>query len=316
MKNLFQHSRIWDLAALATIASMTGCGDDKVSFTDLGVSGGASGWTFVPPGSDESGSGGTANPGGSSSGGALGHAGPVGPGGAVGGAGSAAVQVAGSASVGVAGSGGSAMVAPVTFKCEGKLPNQPVITHFDGFMGDRWTSPGNLDGGVYVYPDPLQPAAGEFLRFANRVEDYAGIGVWFSGCIDGSKFRGLRFTIAGNVGPGGTVQFYIVSNRNKVVNEADSAGACVPADPDDTWQSCRAPVVTLAVSNQPTTVAVPWTAFKAGLPSATTDGSDLIALQWSFEWQDDATPYAAMLTIDDLEFFTDGAGTGANGAGN
>jgi hypothetical protein len=202
------------------------------------------------------------------------------------------------------------MRPPVAFKCGGTQPNQPVITHFDGFTADRWMSPGNLDGGVYVYPAPLQPTAGEFLRFADQVNDYTGIGVWFSGCIDASKFRGVRFTIAGNVGPTGTVQFYVGSNRDMVVNETTGVGACVPADPNDAGQSCREPVVTLAVTSHATSVAIPWTAFKAGLPTVTTDGSDLIALQWSFEWDGDTTPpYAAELIIDDLEFFTeDGAG--------
>ncbi len=44
-------------------------------------------------------------------------------------------------------------------------------------------------------------------------------------------------------------------------------------------------------------------------------GSDLLALQWSFDWVDGAIPYAGQLTIDDLEFFDDEGQGGAGGAG-
>ena len=64
---------------------------------------------------------------------------------------------------------------------------------------------------------------------------------------------------------------------------------------------------------------VPWTSFKGGLPNDKTDGSDIIALQWSFEWIDEneSKPYAAKLTIDDLAFYSDepSGGGGAGGEG-
>ena len=201
LKNRFQVSRVRGLTALATLAVAVACGSTKTNFseTSTGGSAGESGWTFLPPGS-----GGSGPSAGSASGGMLGHAG-----------------VAGSV-----GTGGNVALPPVTFKCAGKQPNQPAITSFDGFMADRWTSPkpGNLDGGVYVYPDALKPAMGEFLRFTGIVKDYTGMGVWFNGCIDGSNFRGVRFTIAGDVGTTGNVQFYVINSRNKEVDEPNLVG--------------------------------------------------------------------------------------------
>jgi hypothetical protein len=299
LKNRF-HS--WSGCALFVALLAGACGDDKAGFTEPAGSsgnGGSAGWTTVPVGSDPNANGGSyGNAATPSTGGTLGHAG-----------------VSGSASSN-AGSGGN-MLPPITFKCGGKQPNQSSITSFDGFKADRWMSPGNLDGGVYVYPEPLKPTAGEFFGFDGTISDYAGMGVWFSGCIDGSKFRGVRFTISGSVGPGGNVQFYFISNRDKEVVESDSVGACLPDDPNDPWQNCRPPVVTLPVTLEPTTLSIPWSAFKGGLPTATTDGSDLLALQWSFDWLDGNPEYPATLTIDDLQFFDegeDGSG-GAGGAG-
>lgn len=296
LKNRFQVSRVRGWMMLGALGIAGACGNTKTNFseTNMGGSSGESGWTFLPPGTGTGGSGPSA---GGATGGTLGRA--------------------GSASAGV-GTGGNVTLPPVTFACAGKKPNQAAITSFDGFMADRWMSPspGNVDGGVYVYPDALKPAAGEFLRFADIVKDYTGMGVWFNGCIDGSKFRGVRFTISGDAGASGNVQFYVINNRNKEVDEPNLVGGCVPADPADTWQSCRPPVVTVPVKAQATTHSVPWSAFKGGLPSDKTDGSDLVALQWSFNWETGVAGFPAQLTVDDLEFYSDDDGQGgAGGAG-
>ena len=302
MQNRFHRARALGGVALAVSAILSACGDDKAGFSDGAAgksssagNGGSAGWTTVPIGTDPTPNGGSYGTAGvSSTGGTLNHAGSSG-------------------SAGNGGSGGN-MLPPITFKCGGQQPNQPIITSFDGFTADRWMSPGNVDGGVYVYPEPLMPTAGDYFGFDDNVKDYTGMGVWFSGCIDSSKFRGVRLTISGDVGMTGKVQFYFISNRDKEVVEENSVGACVPDDPNDPWQNCRPPVVTLQVTAEPTTLSIPWTAFKDGLPSATTDGSDLIALQWSFDWLDGNLPYPATLSVDNLEFFNDG-GAGGGGVG-
>ena len=292
------------LSLLGAVAFTSGfaCSSDKsgAGAANLPSYGASSGWTFVPIGSDPTPSGGYVGTGPSSGG--------AGGGSSVGGAGHAGTSAS-------SGAGGMAALPPLTFKCTAKVPNQPIITSFDGFMGDHWQSPGNLDGGVYVYPSSLTPAAGEFLRFDGQVKDYTGIGVWLSGCIDASKFRGLRFTISGAVGASGNVQFFLITNRDKDVDVDNSIGACVPADPNDPWPSCHPPAVMLPVTAAPTTQSIPWTALKNGLPSATTNGSDIIAIEWAFDWSGGAKPYAAQLTIDDLEFFNDSGVGGSPGAG-
>lgn len=296
LKNRLQVSRGHWLVTLGALGVAAACGNTKTSFSDTnpGGSAGMSGWTFLPPGTG--GSGPSTSAGTSSTGGTPGHAG-----------------VSGSV-----GTGGNVAIPPVTFKCNGKQPNQAPITSFDGFMADLWMSPspGNLDGGVYVYPDPLKPTAGDALGFAGTIKDYTGVGVWFSGCIDGSKFRGVRFSIAGQVGTSGNVQFYLITNRTKEVDEANGVGACVPEDPNNGWDTCRPPVVTLPVTAQPTTHSVRWSDFAGGLPDDKTNGSDLVALQWSFYWEAGDTAYPAQLTVDNLEFFKDDiAQGGAGGAG-
>jgi hypothetical protein len=273
------------LAAGCVVASGLGaaCGETENSRPTSGQSG----WTYLPPGADVGGS----------------AYGGTGVGGTAG----------GSKQGGAGGVGGTAPIVPKPFDCEGKEPNQPLITSFDEFMKDRWSSPGNIDGGIYIYPDPLMVSDGEFLRFDALVDTYAGMGIWFAGCLDASRFSGVRFTAYGDVGWSTKVQFYAIANRNRDIDVVNNVGACAPDDPQNPWQTCRPPGVTLTIGPEPTTFTVPWTAFKGGLPTATTDGSDILAFQWSFEWSEGVIPFAAKLTIDDLKFVA--AGDGAGGAG-
>lgn len=285
---------VWLAGSLSFGAWLAACGDSAGNGPD--GSGAASGWTFVPPGSGATTStGGTSGTAGSPQAGQVGNAGSS------------------------AGSGG-APPKPVTFACGHLVPSQPIITSFDGYQADRWKSPGNLDGGGYAYPDSLALSTGDFLGTEGQIGDYSGIGAWFSGCVDASKFKGVRFNVSGSVGGTSSVQFYLITNRTKEVNEADGVGECVPVDPNDAWSSCRPPSVTVAVSSAPTTHSIPWSAFEGGRPEDTTNGSDIIALQWSFVW-DESNAYPAKLTIDDLAFYTDdapdpGGGGGAGGAPN
>ncbi len=296
MKNRFQFGRNCWLGCVV-VAALGACGESDASFSDLpsggsAGSGGSGGWTSLPSS-------------GTNGGGQVGVAGRSGQG--SGGHGGSSAGKAGSGGV-----GGSSQLPPVTFNCSGTVPSQPLITSFDGFAGDRWQSPGNLDGGVYIYPAPLVLAAGEFLGFDAQVKDHTGIGTWFSGCIDASQFKGIRLTVSGNVGSSGTVQLYLITNRDRDVDEGNSLGACVPADTSDPWRTCRPPVVALPVTGMPTVHEIPWAAFKDGLPTATTDGSDLLAFQWSFDWSAaSSTAYGATLKVDDLAFLVDdGGGSG------
>jgi hypothetical protein len=289
------------LVAATALGVLAGgaCGGSKSTTPSSSVIGAESGWTFVPPGADPAGS----LPSGGTAAGASGS----GTGGAAGAGGKR----------NVAGSGGAAAITPKPYACGGIVPDQAVITHFDGFMKDRWTSPGNLEGGVYIYPDPLLLKDGDFLRFQDQVTTWTGIGVWFAGCINASRFAGVKFTIYGAVPPGRQVWVYAISNRNRDIDDDNSVGACAPADPQDAWATCHPPGLVLPVTSEPTTSYLPWSAFTDGAPSALTDGSDLLALQWSFDWNDTLVPYAAELTVDDLEFVLPGSepGGGSGGAG-
>lgn len=285
---LVERSRALVLAVAALLAPIA-CGDGEAEFEDLPSSGSA-GVAVTSNGGSNGGSGGKAT---GSAGKGTTQAGAS-AGGGKGGQG------------GTAGAGGTMVSTPGGFACQGMVPNQAVITKFDGFMGDGWTSPSNLEGGAYAYPDPHKPAGGDYLRFDGEVKDYTGIGAWFSTCVDASKFEGVRFTLHGNVGSSGSVAFSLITNRTRAPDAEAEVGGCVPEDASDAWESCRPPVTMVPVTSEAKTHSIPWSAFADGRPSSGTDGSDILSLQWSFEWVDEtSTPYHAQLTIDDLEFFED-----------
>lgn len=294
LTNRLPRSLGWCVGALGLGAWLSACGDAETDSAGSAGYGAVSGWTFVPIGN-----GATSSTGGTPGSSGNGQGGTAGKGGAGGGGGT-----------------GGMVGNPVTFKCGHKVPSQPIITSFDGYVADRWVSPGNLDGGGYAYPDSVKLAMADYLGTEAQIEDYSGIGAWFGGCIDAAKFKGVTFKVSGSVGATSTVQFFLITNSTKDVNEADGVGECVPSDPSDAWGSCRPPVVSLPVGEEPQTVFVPWTSFKGGLPNDKTDGSDIIALQWSFEWIDEneSQPYAAKLTVDDLAFYSEEP-TGNGGAG-
>jgi hypothetical protein len=296
LKNRFRNLQGRRFAVLGALVLAGACGNTKTTFTDTnmgggGGNGGQSGWTYLPPGNGTAGSNSTN--GGVASGGSPAHAGMA----------------------GTAGVGGAVVLPPVTYKCGGQKPSQAVITSFDGFMADAWTSPGNVAGGIYVYPDTFQATAGDFLGFEDEVSNYTGIGLFFNGCLDASKYTGVRFTISGDAGSSGTVRFFPVVNRNRDVSDEFSVGSCVPDDPSNPWPSCHPPEVSLPVTSQPTVHSVPWSAFTGGVPTATTNGSDLLTFEWAFRWQAGDATYTGKLTIDDVAFYKDENQGGAGGAG-
>lgn len=298
-KNRFQVPSV--VFALAAVVTAAACGDTKSDGKGAPngagtANGGASGWTYLPPGSDVAGTPSkSGNGAGGSSGGTAGGAGQT-----------------------QAGTGGTEQ-QPVPFDCDGQQPSQPIITSFDAFTQDRWVSPGNLNGGVYIYPDTLLPKAGDFLRFSDPVATYTGAGVWFAGCINASKYKGVRFTLSGDAGISKSVMFYAITQSNRDIAVDLGVGACVPANPEQPWLSCSPNGVRLPVAADSKTVSVLWSDLTGGIPNKKTDGSDVIALQWSFDWQAGSN-YNATLTIDDLVFLTDddsgmGGAGGAGGAG-
>ena len=136
------------------------------------------------------------------------------------------------AGTGTGGSGGGSTGAG--FACAGKKPAAPLITEFAD-LAPNATSAGQFTftlgtpGGTFAY----QPAAltvtdaTKSLEIKGKVMNYDGFGVYFTDCTDASAYTGISFTIKGNAGTTGMLNFRFQTNADMPITATAKKGACV-----------------------------------------------------------------------------------------
>jgi hypothetical protein len=235
-------------------------------------------------------------------------------------AGSTTGGSSGSTTGGTAGSGGNTV--QVVTECPGVVPGAALIADFDtapeAGAAYEWgsTEQGTMDfwGGTFTYPAAIELSFGDgAMTAAGHVADYSGFGLYVQNCADASSFEGVRFKIKGDP-PMGKISFALQTNQNEWAS--GTKGSCLAPDAQR-YIACVPPSVPVAVTADFTTVEIKWADLKGGKPaaSATTDGSDVIGLQFILPWVDKGTPYDTSVTIDDVEFIGMGSGSGGAGAG-
>ena len=233
---------------------------------------------------------------------------------------SAGMTSAGTAGSTTAGTGGG--TGQVVTACPGVVPPSAVIADFNmaPAAGGKYewgsTDQGTMDfwGGTFNYPDALMLSyADGAMTAAGHITEYAGFGLYVQNCSNASSFEGVRFKIKGNP-PMGKMSFAVQTNKNEWATGLK--GSCLAPDAQK-FINCVHPSAPITVTDTLTTVEVKWADLKAGKPAAaaTTDGSDVIGLQFILPWADKAPAYDASITIDDVEFIGMGAGAGGAGAG-
>ncbi len=227
---------------------------------------------------------------------------------------------AGTAGSTTAGTGGGTM--QVVTPCLGVVPTSATIADFNmaPAVGGKyeWGSAeqGTMDfwGGTFNYPDALMLTfADGAMTAAGHITEYAGFGLYVQNCTNASSFEGVRFKIKGNP-PLGKMSFAVQTNKNEWAT--GMKGSCLAPDAQK-FINCVHPGVSVTVTDTLTPVEVKWADLKAGKPAtaATTDGSDVIGLQFILPWVDKMAAYDASITIDDVEFIGMGAGAGGAGSG-
>jgi hypothetical protein len=146
------------------------------------------------------------------------------------------------------------------------------------------------------YPITRADAEGE-LSVTGTVGTYSGFGVWLGQCmVDMSAYSGVSFRIGGTTGSG-MLKFSVLTNANstpvmcltgKGTCDVATAGACTPAS------------MTISVPETPEVVTVEWADLTGGSPEAAVDPSQVLQLQWDFDWMDGMTPYEVNVTVDDV----------------
>jgi len=220
-----------------------------------------------------------------------------------------------------AGSGGN-----MTFGCSGVVPPSAAITDFTDLMPAAeplWgatPAAGAFYGGLISYGAagaiPVTDVTGNDLRVTGTIKDYSGAGLYMAFCTDASRFAGVRFKISGDAGPAKSVLFYVLTNSNFYPDSVAMKGVC-QASAANKFIDCVSPSYSVTGIGAEKLVEVTWDKLNNGKPvsAATTDGKDIIGLQWSFPWTAATMPYDVDLVIDDVEFIDTAAG-GAGGAGS
>jgi hypothetical protein len=184
------------------------------------------------------------------------------------------------------------------------------------FSGSSFVYPG--EGAYAVHSDV---SAGNW-HLTGTLGNYSGFGLTFNNCyrVDASLYKGISFTVQGNVPMGNSITFNVGTaaddvaavwlNRNAVPLPnpllAPNAGRCVPAmgQYDGT---CGSPTHAVPVTAQVTTIQVLWADLAGGRPAASVDPKEITNISWNFPPPAGAgtsTPvtYDVDLTIDDLRF--------------
>jgi hypothetical protein len=228
----------------------------------------------------------------------------------------------GSTAGGTAGSGGN--TTQVAAACPGVVPGSALIADFEvapaAGAAYEWGPAEHAEtdfwGGTFSYPAAVELTfADGAMTAAGHVADYSGFGLYVQNCADASSFEGVRFKIKGDT-PMGKLTFAVQTNANEWASGLK--GSCLAPDAQR-YINCVHPSAPITVTADFTTVEVKWADLKAGKPAtaASTDGSDVIGLQFILPWVEKGTAYDTSVTIDDVEFIGMGQGTGgAGGAGN
>jgi hypothetical protein len=263
--------------AAGTGGSTTGTGGSSAAGSG-GVTGGAGGATAGGTGGATGGSGGTS-----------------GLGGATGGTGGNATG----------GTGGSTVVFDGgAFACEGVKPSSTTITDFAAVdTAGAFTSAGGYSGRVFTYGAGMTPTLKPALSMTGTVSNYTGFGFFLNQCIDASAYTGISFTISGSVGTEGKLMLQAKTNSTTPISATTKHGACVAADPNNTYADCWDPTAWVTVPATAATVTVLWGEFTGGKPAATVNPAEILGFQWSFNWAGaTGVAYAANVTIDDVTF--------------
>ena len=213
-------------------------------------------------------------------------------------------------SSGTAGAGGSTGAGP--FTCAGVAAACNSWTTFPQSTTNSWGS-GTFTGGITIFGTGLtrDPAVTDGIHVTGMVNGYGfGFGLYFSSCADLSKYTGVSFKVKGTTNASGiTLQVQSNADSPWQPRPQDMKGACTATDPTMAYDVCLPPQKAAPVTATETTVTVAWADLAGGMPTAGTDGSQVIGLQWALPWAGASdTAYAADVTVSDVTL-TGGTGT-------
>ncbi len=178
-------------------------------------------------------------------------------------------------------------------------PGSSALTSFS--IGTTYNDQVGVQSFVTAFPSSLTLiASGDVARLSGTVDNYSNLGVSFSACVDGSAYTSLAFELGGSVGPTGMVMLSVYTRENRPEPPFSATGTCVPSDPANPYSSCLSSYVALPVSPVPAPTTVRFADFHGGMPAASVDPAQILAIWFSFSWSSTAQPYTVDLTLGNV----------------
>jgi hypothetical protein len=200
-------------------------------------------------------------------------------------------------------------------------PASSTITGFDDLVANPMNAGQfmftlGVPGGTFAYQTGAFTLtdASKSLNIKGNVKAYDGFGVYTQACTDASAYTGVSFSIKGNAGPGGKLNFRVQTNADMPVDMVNKKGACVvPPGTTDTYPLCHPSSFDIPVTADAKTIEVKFSDLVGGVPVAAVSGKDVVGFEWAFAWAGAAdTAYDIDVTLDDLKF-TGGSDVGGSG---
>ncbi len=143
------------------------------------------------------------------------------------------------------------------------------------------------------------------LSVTGSVLSYSGIGLSFDSCTDASAFEGLAFTLSGTVGAGARLVVQLQTEANHPINMTEERGACPYSTEQNKWVECGNNALRLAEFDvvAESTLYLPWTSFRGGLPDAELRAEQLRGVQLQVECDTGRAPCVVDMSIRDMLFY-------------
>lgn len=254
--------------ALASVASLVGCGGDDSSAEREQQAGGSSG-TGGSAGSSSSGTGGSA--------GTSACALPEAP------------QVCGMTQ------------APST-----TLVDFSTYAPSSGNWGSGELTGGTSEYGIEGGTRLTRAVVDGALHVSGNVSSggYEGFVLWLAPCLDASAYQGITFTMGGTLG-GTIAKFQVQTDETYPVDVANTKGACLFTDCDTKWEQCMGPTMALTVPEEAEALMLPWGDFPDGTTpdgaaALTPDG--IVGIQFQFDGCTTADACPVDVTIGNITF--------------
>jgi hypothetical protein len=177
-----------------------------------------------------------------------------------------------------------------------------------------------LPGGTFHYPDGPEAltsdVGGDDWHLYGTVSGTSGFGIYLNGCrqVDATAYRGIAFSLWGEIGDGGELVFFVGTAENQVASSWVNANGSSEAEPDEPVNlgrciplssrydgTCREARSSLTVLPALVPTVILWRDMGEGCPEPGVNPAEITAIAWYFQ-QPVSGSYTVDIHIDDLRF--------------